>query len=125
METTTVIYLKSGKFAIHPARGPVVTCKKDEVVSINPDYAKVLADAGWAEIIEVEVEELEGEDVVKSEGDTVPPWEQEDWNPEADNAKDMLEAYGLGVFDVDIDKRKSVEKLIEQLQDLKELTGDN
>ena len=119
METSTIVYLKSGKFSIHPARGPILMCKKDEVVEIDSRHAEVLSEHKWAEILETE------EPIQDPDDPIVPPWKQEDWDPEADDVKDRLEAYGLEVFDLDIDKRKSVSKIIEQLEDLEELTGDN
>lgn len=123
---TTIAFLKTGKYAIHPARGPVIVCKEGDFADVSEEHAKVLGDAGWAEILEVEPAQGEGEDDDDNKNDPiVPPWEQEDWDPEVDDAKDRLEVYGLEVFDVDIDKRKSVAKIIEQLESLKELTGDN
>ena len=124
---TSIIYLKTGKFSISPIHGPVALCKKDEIVEIDPGHAQVLADAGWAEILEDEVVQSEDDsDGGKGDEDLpIPPWNQEDCNPEADDAKDLLEVYGLEVFDTDIDKRKSVTKIIEQLEALEELTGDN
>lgn len=125
---TTITYLKSGKFAMHPARGPVVMCKKGKTEQVPEEWAKMLEDAGWADIEEAPEEEVPEEDDGKGKGESdpvVPPWKQENWDPETDNAKDMLEAYGLGVFEINIDKRKSVSKIIEQLEELGELTGDN
>lgn len=118
----SIVYLKSGKFSIHPARGPVLVCKKDLVADVPSEHADVLDNYGWAKILETEEEIIddEGKDDDGDKVDIVPPWEQENWDPEADDAKDMLEAYGLEVFGVDVNKRKSIDNLIVELKELKE-----
>lgn len=107
-----VIFLKNGKFALHPARGPVIICREGETMDLPDANAERLIEVEWAK--EAEVEETE------QGANPVAPWLADDWDPEADDVKDVLEAYGIAVFAVDINKRKSVKNLIAELEELGE-----
>lgn len=109
-----IIFLKTGRLAIHPARGPFVACKAGKSADLTEHYAERFIEAGWAKVAE-EVVDVVAPVVIPS-----PPWLAPWWDPKADDAKDKLETFGIEVHGVDIDRRKSVKNIIKVLEELGE-----
>ena len=125
-----VVFLKTGNFSIDPVHGPVVSCIENEIADLPDKHAVVLIDYDWAEP-SYEEDEPENSKEVKEEDDSeetesehddinkmpTPPWEEDDWDEEADDAKERLLAYADEHMDLEINKRKSVKNVIKAIEE--------
>lgn len=138
-------YLKTGNFSIHPVYGPVVMCREAETenegINICDGHGKILCAAGWAEEItvlpsednttigfkgditvegDITIDETSDDETETSvEDENLPPYLKKDWNPKAEDAKTILENYSMDKFEIDLDKRKSVDVLITEIEELR------
>lgn len=119
MDKTNIKYLKSGLYSLDPARGPVIICKKDKEDHLRASDAVKLVQDGWADYVECLEDTLAPVQPIET---TVPsidaPWDAEDWNPRARDAKETLEKFALENLGIDIDRRKTVAVLIDELKRL-------
>ena len=102
-----IVFLKTGKFSVHPARGPVISCTKGEHCVVEDKDGEALIAYGQAE------------KVVEDGWRHIPkPWLDEGWDPKSRKAKDKLIAYGADVLGVRVDRRKRIKTIIRELEEL-------
>lgn len=105
-----IVFLKTGKFSIHPARGPVIDCRTGEKCSVQDTYAEVLIEHGMARNAIAPMARVKMDK----------PWLSEDFDPKARGAKDKLIAYASCVFGIKFDTRKRIKTIIRELEGLEQ-----
>lgn len=127
-------FLKSGKYSIDPAKGPLVVCKEDEIEDLPEEYANVLIQIGWAEEFERGLDEPEEEEEIEEEEEEEEGEEEEDNEPEnlqeyvdslpedmpEDQKKKLIQDYGVVNFDHKASRSKSIENMISELQEIED-----
>lgn len=93
---------KSGNFSFDPIYGPIFSAVEGVEYEFDEREANQLINAGWAKPFTGEL----------------PPWKTEEWNPYADDAKQILEDYCISKFSKPLDKRKNVSTLIREVKRL-------
>lgn len=113
MPVYKVLIIKSGKFSLHPALGPVAILVEGVIEQFDKDTCQRLIDAQWAQWAKVDTEE----DVDMDED----PDEDPDYKEllykmieekEEPEAKTILQDWGMVKSDKKVSKAKSVENMI-------------
>lgn len=117
-----ILCKKTGLFALHPVYGPVISCNTGEEIELDERaYVNDILASKWATQV---VDKTESQDVVAApvKADNVvltAPWDKLDWRPRAKDAKDQIQDYvNMLELGVDLDLRKSVRSLINDVKEL-------
>jgi hypothetical protein len=110
--------LKTAKWSVHPVHGPVIQFTKDSEFDDTdyPGLSDDLVKAGWAEAIGVGVNSH-----INTKPGEQPEVQLTDFHAmiegmSSKEAKNTLIQWGQIEFGIDIDKRKSIKKIIKELR---------
>ena len=93
-------FKKTGNYSLHPVYGPIITCALGNEAELAEDDAQKLIADGWAE-------SFLHDDF---------PWEQDGWDENADDAREILCKYALKKFKIKLNRRYKVSTLIYQIK---------